>query len=357
MKRFIFAFLALFIGGCAHIQKDKVEAVKTEDLYLMSFNVENLFDTQHDSGKTDYAFLPLSKKKLKSHQEFCATINVKKWMEECLYKDWTEDKLKEKLNRLAGTILQFNPGKGPDILVLSEVENIGVLQRLNQDYLGGSYKEIVLIEGEDKRGIDVAIMSKLPLIRKPVLHKIPFKFDDPKRAGDTRGILEADFRMPDGALITVFALHLPNPAHPLELRTQALEYLNSLAKPYENLRHVVAAGDFNITAHENVSAKRSEEMSKQWMVSHVVGCKECAGTFYFAPQNNWSFLDWILFSKNLNDTNKGWFLDKNSIQVLKGYGRQADKDGRPIGFEDPSNPMGVSDHFPIGAILRKRINK
>lgn len=357
MRKIIIAATAFIVCSCTHVGKKELQNAKTDDLYMMTFNVENLFDTKHDKGKDDYAFLPLNQKKTKFHQDFCAKIKVKSWKDECLYKDWTEDKLKEKLNRLAGAILQFNPGKGPDVLFLAEVENKEVLERLNKEYLGGMYKEVILIEGEDKRGIDVAIMSKLPLHRKPVLHRIPFKFDDPKRAEDTRGILEADLRMPDGALMIVFALHLPNPAHPYELRSQALEYLNSLAKPYEHLRYVVAAGDFNITSEEDTAQKRTEELSKEWMVSHGVGCNGCVGTYYYAPKNNWSFLDWMLFSKNLNANEQGWFLDKSSIQVLKGYGRQSDKEGRPIRFEDPKDPMGVSDHFPVGAILRKAMGK
>ncbi len=351
--KIVFSTALVFLFGCTHVQR----ASDSDDLYLMSFNVENLFNTEHDQGKDDYAFLPVSKKKSKEHQEFCAKIKVRKWKDECLYKDWTEEKLKEKLKRLAETILQFNPGKGPDVLFLQEVENKGVLDRLNQEYLGGLYKEVILLEGDDKRGIDVAIMSKLPLHRKPILHKIPFKFDDPKRGDDTRGILEADLKMPDGSLLIVFSLHFPNPAHPADLRSQALEHLDSLAKPYKNIRYVVAAGDFNITSEEDSALRRTEEMSKDWMVSHNVGCKGCVGTYFYKPKNNWSFLDWMLFSQNLNANQQGWFLDTNSVQVLKGNSKQADKEGRPISFEDPKEPMGVSDHFPVGAILRKATHK
>lgn len=50
-----------------------------------------------------------------------------------------------------------------DVLAVQEVEHIGVLKRFNVDKLNGLYDHIALIEGNDRRLIDVALMSKLPL--------------------------------------------------------------------------------------------------------------------------------------------------------------------------------------------------
>jgi len=47
-----------------------------------------------------------------------------------------------------------------DILAMQEVENIDVLQDFNRDYLDGSYSDVILIEGNDPRGIDVGVLSK-----------------------------------------------------------------------------------------------------------------------------------------------------------------------------------------------------
>jgi len=66
----------------------------------------------------------------------------------------------ERTNALAEVILAADC----DILALQEVENLEVLQRFNSDYLGGLYEEIVLVEGNDPRGIDVAVLSKFPLL-------------------------------------------------------------------------------------------------------------------------------------------------------------------------------------------------
>lgn len=350
-----FVLLTALLTACSHGGKSDLahETHQGPSVSLMTFNVENLFDTEHDKGKEDYTFLPLAKKKSAAHKKICDKIKVPRWKDDCLLKDWSEELLKEKLTRIAGTIKQVGNGQGPDVLFLQEVENKGVLERLNKEFLGGVYAEVILIEGNDPRGIDVAIISKLPLNSKPVLHTIPLKSDDPEAKKDTRGILEADLKLPDGSPLTVYAIHFPSPSHPADLRSQALAHLNGLANPLKSSRFVIAAGDFNITAEENVTEKRSETISQDWLVSHVVGCKDCKGTNYFPPKKSWSFLDWMIFSKNL-ESKDGWYLDKGSIRILTGYAPQVDPDGSPARFKGGSETLGVSDHFPMLAIIRKK---
>ena len=50
-----------------------------------------------------------------------------------------------------------------DVLALQEVEDIDVLKTFNHDLLGKLYPHHVLVEGNDKRLIDVALYSKYPL--------------------------------------------------------------------------------------------------------------------------------------------------------------------------------------------------
>ena len=52
----------------------------TEELSLMSYNVENLFDNKDDIGKDDKAFLPASLKRGSYHKGHCKKIEVKKWL-------------------------------------------------------------------------------------------------------------------------------------------------------------------------------------------------------------------------------------------------------------------------------------
>lgn len=65
----------------------------------------------------------------------------------------------EATTMLARRILSMNV----DVLAVQEVEDIEVLRRFNRDQLGGLYEHSVLVEGNDRRLIDVGVLSKLPL--------------------------------------------------------------------------------------------------------------------------------------------------------------------------------------------------
>jgi len=57
-----------------------------------------------------------------------------------------------------------------DVVVLTEVENIAVLNDLNTTELGGKYVASSLIDGNDYRGVDIGVLSKYP-IDSVVSHK------------------------------------------------------------------------------------------------------------------------------------------------------------------------------------------
>lgn len=49
-----------------------------------------------------------------------------------------------------------------DVLAIQEVEHIEILREFNSQYLNGLYPHVALIEGNDRRMIDVGFLSKLP---------------------------------------------------------------------------------------------------------------------------------------------------------------------------------------------------
>ncbi|HET7038896.1 MAG TPA: endonuclease/exonuclease/phosphatase family protein [Gemmatimonadales bacterium] len=53
----------------------------------------------------------------------------------------------------------------PDVVCLQEVENLPVLRRFNQDYLGHHYPFLKVIDSHDPRNIDVGVLSRFPIIR------------------------------------------------------------------------------------------------------------------------------------------------------------------------------------------------
>ena len=195
----------------------------------MTFNVENLFDNEDDAGKTDETYFALSDKQSKEHKATCNEIEVDRWRDQCLNWDWNDEIIERKLRVVAEAILQVDDGRGADIVALQEIENISILERLRTEYLADAgYLPAVLIDGYDLRGVDVAFLSKLELANEPILHRADFSAFEERRALDTRGVLQADFVLPDGSILTGFSVHFPAPFHPVGMRDVAYDHLNQL---------------------------------------------------------------------------------------------------------------------------------
>lgn len=357
------ASLVLILTGCKSLTSKKTEDTAPKATWVspeqaitvMTFNVENLFDTKDDAKKSDETFLPLSLKSTPSHQKKCASYKQKKWKEECLHFDWNEDVLIEKLRRLAQVIRSARVDQsGPHLLMLQEIENKSVLERLVREHLSDLKYQVVLIEGQDQRGIDVAMLSRLPLKGKPKLHPIPFKNIPNERRKDTRGILEAHWLLPDQSTLVAYSVHFPAPFHPRELREQAFEHLNQLKKIHGEHVHTIAAGDFNVPSEENNTFHLLERLvHPQWLVAHQLGCEACQGTNYYAPKDSWSFLDMILLDKKFYDGERGWKVLRKSVRLVnQGHPEQLTAEGRPQSFY-PQGLKGVSDHWPLAVDIMR----
>jgi endonuclease/exonuclease/phosphatase family metal-dependent hydrolase len=316
---------------------------------IMTFNVENLFDNSKDAGKNDDSYLPLQYKQSDEHKRKCGQIEVPHWRSQCLDWDWSDDVVERKLSVIASAILHVNNGRGPDILALQEVENVAILERLRSGYLGAAnYLPAILIEGYDIRGIDVAFLSRLPLASEPTLHPLPPAGIDPRRYDDTRGILEATFRLPDDSLLTGFAVHFPAPFHPTEMREIQYQQLNDLKTSLPADRAAFAAGDFNTTAREDREKRMLQRFVRPlWTVVHDQGCTGCKGTQYYPPDDSWSYLDMILWAPPENrGADATWSIRAGSFTIANKGPGQATPEARPASFELPKG-SGVSDHWPL----------
>jgi len=313
---------------------------------IMTFNVENLFDNVDDPGKADGDYLPIELKQTAQHRATCGRLRFKSWQQRCLNIDWNDDIVARKLQAVAETILQVNNGHGPDIVALQEVENIGILERLRNEYLhDAGYLPGILLEGRDSRGIDVAFLSRLPLATAPQLHAITFDRRFAENAADTRGILQADFELPDGAVLTGFAVHFPAPYHPTEMRIAAYETLDRLLHALPDDHYVFAAGDFNTSSAEDQREHLLDRLARpQWIVSNDL-CAGCKGTEYYASDRSWSFLDMILWHPCCGN-NSTWDISTGSVHIANAIAEQKRPDGTPKRFEIPAG-AGVSDHWPV----------
>jgi len=347
------AVAVLLAAACTAPPATHEPAGDAASVTIMTFNVENLFDTRDDPGKDDRTYLPLAMKQTAEHKAACAEVEVPAWREQCLDWDWSEDILERKLEVLAEAIRQVNDGRGPDIVALQEIENLSVLERLRTEYLSDAgYRRSILIEGDDNRGIDVAFLSKLELAAQPTLHRIPFDSAEPERVADTRGILEATFVLPDGSLLTGYAVHFPAPFHPTAMRVSAYGFLAKLLAGLPADRPAFAAGDFNTTSAEDRTQAMLDRFARpHWTVVHEQGCRDsrgaCRGSSYYARDDTWSFLDMILWAPAWDrGTHATWDLRDNSVRIANAHPEQVRDDGTPARFALPDG-RGVSDHWPL----------
>ena len=322
------------------------EAASQTQVSVMSYNLENLFDWQHDEGKNDLTYLPIMQKQNPAHRYVCGQIKRQKWRDQCLNFDWNEQAARQKMLNLAKVVLSVNRGQGPDVLILQEIENKTILDLFNREYLAKArYQTSVLREGRDRRGIDVALLSRFPLKSEGKLHYIPFKSISKEKADDTRPILEAPLRLPNGTALHVFGVHFPAPYHPWELRQESFSFLNKLVTDLPESAIAMAGGDFNVPADEEKIQKLFKGTAQtKWDVAFYKGCKDCKGTYYYPPLKQWSFLDSLLLRKN---TKAGWSFHAPSIRVIQNS-FQLDATGFPKSF-DLKTQAGASDHLPIYA--------
>lgn len=141
-------------------------------LRIASYNALNLFDDIDDPGKRD---------------------------------EGTPAKSADSQRALADVILSSDA----DVIAMQEVEKLSALKDFrDQNGLREEYPHLVLVEGNDKRGIDVALMSKFP-VNDVVSHKdevFPVKGQKPR--GFLRDLLQADIEVPEYGEVRFFVTHL-----------------------------------------------------------------------------------------------------------------------------------------------------
>lgn len=321
----------------------------SKTISLMSYNVENLFDTIHDEGKDDYTYLPLALKNASPEiQKICKSLAQEWWVKACLETDWNENVLNNKMKALAKVILSYNKNKGADILVLQEVENLNVVSTLTKKYLR-SYRYISLLEGEDSRGIDTAVLSKYP-IKESTLHNINLD----GVAKKTRGILQVDIKI-KRKIFTILANHWPSQSNPDQARLLAAQEVERISLNAKS-NIIVAVGDFNTlkTDSPNGIDYLMKNFTNARPKAQALGKKlSQKGTHWYKTE--WSYLDKILI---FNKTYKIRPLYKSYdvfVRKWMTYTKQwTDRDtgevsyhsGVPMGF-NLKNLTGFSDHLPI----------
>lgn len=343
------------------------QSLFAREVSVMSYNVENLFDVTHDENKDDWEFLP---KNVVGKNDFCAKANSRRQREICLNSDWTETKLKNKIENIV-SVVKGKEANLPDILGLVEVENKNVISMLAKE-LG--YKDFEMTESPDKRGVDVALLYKESESFKKVSraeHVVPIDYP-------TRNILEVRFNVNGKYFLTAFVNHWPSLQNPDATRVKAAEVLKTRveeilkANPNES---IIAMGDFNTidsndphpfktVIYKNELLNDVHDSSlKSTETTEAFKKNTRSGTYYYPKGDQWNILDHFFVNQNLLKNSEAKILlgsyeiysRPDMIHELKRYGDgDKDKDVKvvlaPKKFrpeEETKDKIGFSDHFPI----------
>jgi endonuclease/exonuclease/phosphatase family metal-dependent hydrolase len=139
----------------------------------------------------------------------------------------------------------------PDIAVLAEIENVGILDDLDKQELGSAYPTRILIDGNDQRGIDTGILAKIPIDGMPVSHKDEFFQSSITKASYkyTRDCLEVHFTY-NGRHVIVLGVHFRSKGPPddADKRFAEAEHTRAIADDLfkkDPTAAILITGDFN----------------------------------------------------------------------------------------------------------------
>lgn len=322
---------------------------------LMTYNAENLYDTKHDEGKRDWKWLPSSVKRTDPEASaYCESQG--EYAESCFNYNWDQRALDKKIQNLSKAIRAYHGWKGPDIVVLQEVENINVLRELAQKGLPkDNYKYVALIEGPDTRGIDIGVISRYPIIYKK-LHLVSLAGTSGSHR-KTRGIFEVEIKI-DDKVVTVFGNHWPSQANGDDTRLRASEVLESvISKTQTDL--VIATGDFNTYESDYPHGVNRNVLPYFYDTEQVLRRRADylnPGSHWY--RGHWTSLDKIFVLKKSianDDVRVIWdsYSIINNLFLLKRYHEWRDEhDVRRVSRDIPmrfstTDLTGFSDHLPV----------
>ena len=306
-------------------------------LLLVSFmtfvelNCENLFDTQHDTLKNDYEFLPDG-----DHH-------------------WTRTRYWRKLNHIGQELIALGEDSAqqwhlPDVVILCEVENDSVMYDLTRRSLLRHAKyEYIMTRSPDQRGIDVALLYN-PYAFLP-LRDISFRIQPSPGMRPTRDLLYVSGKLNNGDTLHIFGIHAPSRmGGERASRPHRLLVEKRLAEAIDSIRamtpeaNIIIAGDFNDYKDSPV-LKKLYSMGFINLSQDARGRHGAKGTYRF--RGEWGSLDHILCSLPVKTS----FINCQ-IGDLEFILEPDEKYGGVKPFRTymgPAYHSGYSDHLPLVA--------
>ena len=194
---------------------------------VMTYNVENLFDTCHDNGKSDEEFLPDGERK------------------------WNSWRYWKKLGDLARVVAAAGGDEPASLVAL--LARRTMLRRLGYEY--------IVTRGPDARGIDVALLYQPGRFRPVGIRSVRVAYTSPTER-PTRDIRYVEGLVPTGDTLDVFVCHFPSrsggAARSEAYRCRAAATLRRLCDSLFRTRseaRLLIMGDFN-DEYRNKSLRR-----------------------------------------------------------------------------------------------------
>ena len=347
--------------------------VENGRISVLFYNAHNLFDAERDEGTGDWSYLP---KDYPGKKEACDAMTNPYYKKKCHESDWTETKVKWKLERIKEAIQLVSP-KLPDVLGLCEVENEKVVKML-ADTLG--YDKFIVTKGLDKRGIDNALLVKESKNLQLLRHLNDVEITDPELNKPTRNILRAQLLVGNRHKFDVYVNHWPSQGNPSKDRViTAKTLMNSIRKEGKNNVPSLLMGDFNtidsdfphpfktvLYQGENAFTDVYYLLKKDKTVEKDLKNSFPLGTYFYIPKMQWNLLDLFFVNKELIKES-GLRVDHKSFRILTHkkimrdftYSDERDRlkphfqsvvKGIPWGYQHDANEKekaGYSDHFPV----------
>lgn len=304
---------------------------------VMSWNVENAFDTVPDLVADDHEFLPDSPRR------------------------WNTRRYWDKVREMSRTITCSCDGGVPDLIGLCEVENDTVVRDLVEHSMLRDFGyRYVITASADPRGIDVALLYNPASFKLLFSENIVLPATEPTLP-PTRDILYAKglvnvyptatdgLPLPAMDTMHVFVVHLPSrlggmPAHRRRRKAVAMlwDKVNDIMAREGNKARVVVMGDFNTIASDRLF-RHSPLSVADPVISKADRRKgNPAGTYRY--RGVWQCIDHILISPALDDGQSAtlvtlpWLLEPNTsrggVQPRRTY----------LGT---AYHGGISDHLPL----------